>query len=69
MNEDIGKAAGIIWAFLDKQTEPVTLSKIKNEVDLTATLMQMGLGWLAREEKIIIEMPEDSFSYNISLKR
>lgn len=69
MNEDIGKAAGIIWGYLDKQTEPVTLSKIKNEVDLTATLMQMALGWLAREDKIVIEMPEESFSYNISLKR
>ena len=69
MNEDIGKAAGIIWTFLDEQTEPVTLSKIKNGVDLSATLMQMALGWLAREDKIIIEMPEDSFSYNISLKK
>ncbi len=69
MNEEIGKAAGIIWGYLDKQTEPVTLSKIKNEVELTATLMQMALGWLAREDKITIEMPEDSFSYNISLKR
>ena len=69
MNEEIGKAAGIIWGYLDKQTEPVTLSKIKNEVDLTATLMQMALGWLAREDKITIKMPEDSFSYNISLKR
>ena len=69
MNEEIGKAAGIIWGYLDKQTEPVTLSKIKNEVELTATLMQMALGWLAREDKITIGMPEDSFSYNISLKR
>jgi hypothetical protein len=69
MNEDIGKAAGIIWAFLDKQTEPVTLSKLKNKVDLSTTLMQMALGWLARENKVIINMPEDSFSYNISLKR
>ena len=69
MNETIGNAAGIIWSFLDKQTKSVTLSKLKNEIDLSATLMQMALGWLAREEKIIIEMPEDSFSYNISLKR
>lgn len=69
MNETIGNAAGIIWAFLDKQTESVTLSKIKNNVDIPTTLMQMALGWLAREDKIIIDMPEDSFSYNISLKR
>jgi hypothetical protein len=69
MNETIGNAAGIIWSFLDLQTKPVTLSKLKNEVDLSATLIQMALGWLAREEKIIVEMPEDSFSYNISLKR
>lgn len=69
MIEDIGRSAGIIWAFLDEQTEPVTLSKIKNGVDLSTTLIQMALGWLAREDKIIIEMPEDSFSYKISLKK
>jgi hypothetical protein len=69
MNKTIGDAAGIIWSFLDQQTKPVTLSKLKNEVDLSTTLMMMALGWLAREEKIIVEMPEDSFSYNISLKR
>ncbi|HGJ65385.1 TPA: hypothetical protein ENS27_08355 [bacterium] len=69
MIEDIGKSAGIIWTFLNEQTEPVTLSKIKNSVDLSATLIQMALGWLAREGNIIIEMPEDSFSYKISLKK
>jgi len=68
MTEDIGKSAGIIWEFLSKQSKPVNLSAIKKEVDIPSTLLMMGLGWLAREDKLSIEIPEDSYSYKISLK-
>lgn len=64
----IGNAAGIIWDFLDQQSEPVNLSTLKNDLPPSSTLLMMGLGWLAREDKLAIETPENSPSYRISLK-
>jgi hypothetical protein len=69
MNEAIGNAAGMIWRFLEQQSEPVTLSTLRKSIPLSSTLLMMGLGWLTREDKVNIETPEDSYSYMISLKR
>jgi len=69
MVEDIGNAAGIIWKFLEQQSQPINLTTLKKNVILSSNLMMMGLGWLAREGKIILDIPEDSYSYKISLKR
>ena len=69
MTDFIGNAAGIIWNYLDQQSKPVTLSTLKKETDVSSTVMMMALGWLAREDKIDIEISDESFSYKISLKR
>lgn len=69
MNEDIGSTAGEIWRFLDQQAEPVSLSTLRKEVPVSSTLLMMGLGWLAREDKVIIAISEESYSYSISIKR
>ena len=69
MNEAIGNASGVIWAFLDQQLEPVNLSTLKKNLELSSTLLMMGLGWLAREDKLIIETSGSSPSYKICLKR
>jgi len=66
---EIGEAAGVIWRFLDKQTEPVTLSTLRRNLPLSYPLLMMGLGWLAREDKINIELSSNPYSYRISLKR
>ena len=68
MQEFIGEAAGTIWKFLDQQPEPVTLSALRKGVPLSSTLLMMGLGWLAREDKLVIETSDDSYSYRISCK-
>ncbi len=64
----IGNVAGVIWDFLDQQSEPVNLSTLKNDLSPSSTLLMMGLGWLAREDKLAIETPENSPSYKIFLK-
>ena len=69
MKETIGNAAGVIWKFLDQQPGPVNLSALKSGVSLPSTFLMMGLGWLAREGKLAIELSEASNSYKISLKR
>jgi hypothetical protein len=66
MIEDIGNAAGEIWRFLEQQTEPVNLTTLKKNVPLSSSLLMMGLGWLAREDKVSIESSEAS--YKISIK-
>jgi hypothetical protein len=68
IKKDIGNAAGVIWKYLNQQSEPVALSAIRKNVKLSDTLLLMGLGWLAREDKLNIEMPKGSNSYKISLK-
>ena len=68
MNDVIGDAAGVIWKFLDEQSQPVTLSALRKSLPLSSTLLMMGLGWLSREDKLNIEMSNDSYSYKISLK-
>jgi hypothetical protein len=62
MKEDIGNAAGVIWEFLDQQSEPVTLGTLRKGVNLSANLMMMGLGWLARENKLGIDTSGNAYS-------
>jgi hypothetical protein len=66
MIEDIGNTAGEIWRFLEQQTEPVNLTTLKKNVPISSSLLMMGLGWLAREDKVRIESSEAS--YKISIK-
>ncbi len=68
MKDVIGNSAGVIWRFLEKQSQPVTLSTLRKSLPLSSTLLMMGLGWLSREDKLNIEMSDDSYSYKISLK-
>ena len=67
MNDKIGNAAGAIWRFLNDQTEPLNLSNLKKSINLSSTLLMMGLGWLAREDKLKIDLSQSS--YMISIKR
>ncbi len=51
MQAEIGNAAGVIWGFLDRQGE-TTLAKLKQGTKLPDQLLLMGIGWLAKEEKL-----------------
>jgi|GraSoi013_1_20cm_2_1032415.scaffolds.fasta_scaffold279679_1 hypothetical protein len=48
----IGKAAGEIWAYLDVHGT-VSLPQLQKGTHLSARLLAMGLGWLAREDKLV----------------
>ena len=69
MNQDIGHAAGAIWRYLEQQSQPVTLSSLKRSLPLSLTLLMMGMGWLAKENKLNIEISDNSHAYRISIKR
>lgn len=69
MIEEIGKIAGEIWNFLNLQSKPVNLAKLKKNISVSSNILMMALGWLAREDKLHIEISEDSYEYKISLKK
>ena len=51
MQEEIIEAAGQIWNYLNTRGE-VTTSKMKKDLSLDDNFAAMGLGWLAREDKL-----------------
>ena len=53
--ESIGAAAGEVWQYLHTNG-PVTLSKLARDLDLPRDMVMQGVGWLAREGKLRIEL-------------
>ena len=51
--EKIGFAAGEIYNYLN-QNGTTTFAKMKKELDLKGNFADLGLGWLARENKVEI---------------
>jgi hypothetical protein len=53
--EEIGLAAGEVWAVLAAGDDGHTLASLKKAVAAPADLVLLGLGWLAREDKVAID--------------
>lgn len=53
IQENIGLSAGKIYNYLADNGE-VTFSKMKKDLDLKGNFADLGLGWLAREDKVDI---------------
>ena len=51
MSDEIGKAAGTIWKYLEKNGEVSTYKLIK-ETKIKQRLADRAIGWLAREGKV-----------------
>ncbi|MCG8450269.1 MAG: winged helix-turn-helix domain-containing protein [Pirellulales bacterium] len=62
--EKIGKIAGEVWHLLDTKG-PKKVTQLVKEIDAPRDQVMQALGWLAREEKIVIE--EQSRSRVVSL--
>ena len=54
MEAEIGNAAGTVWRYLDQYGE-TTLAGLKQATKLSDQLLLMGVGWLAREDKLSFE--------------
>ena len=63
--ENIGTVAGVVWRYLE-ESGPVTLSKLAREIDAPRDLVMQGVGWLAREGKVMFH--EGARSKRISLQ-
>ena len=53
MHDLIGSTAGKVWSFLNV-VGSADLIQIKSELGISNTLLHLALGWLSRENKIII---------------
>ena len=65
LHDQIGWSAGQIYDYLNNNGE-VSFSKIKKELDLSGNFADLGLGWLAREDKV--EISKKGASVNVRLK-
>ena len=54
MQDKIGDTAGKIYQFLEKNGEASVL-KLKTSLKISNSLVCMGIGWLAREDKLTVK--------------
>jgi hypothetical protein len=52
---EIGIAAGKLWQYLEK-SGPSSVTKTTTDTGLGKTEIQRAIGWLAKEDKLVIEM-------------
>ena len=52
MLETIGEVAGEIWRLLEGEG-PLSTSAILNKIERPEATVLMGIGWLAREDKLV----------------
>ncbi len=52
MFQTIGDTAGEIWTLL-KENGPLSVTLVTDEIKRPKSIVYMGIGWLAREDKLI----------------
>lgn len=65
LQDKIGQSAGQIYNYLSDNGES-SFSKMKKELDLKGNFADLGLGWLAREDKV--EISKKGTSVSVRLK-
>ena len=55
MSDIIGNAAGEIWNYLDKNGA-TSVAKLTRETKIDEKNIQRGIGWLAQEGKVSLEI-------------
>jgi hypothetical protein len=52
--DQIGHTAGLVWHALNGEG-PRTISKLVKTIDASRDMVMQAIGWLAREDKVLIE--------------
>jgi hypothetical protein len=68
VHDEIGKAAGEIWHALSRKDE-LSLAQLKTEVKGKFPVFDWAIGWLAREDKIVITPEKRSFRVQLKGKQ
>lgn len=64
MRTEIGEAAGKVWAYLDAHGQ-ASVAKLKTGTKLPDDLLNQAIGWLAREEKIVVQRKGRTISVSL----
>lgn len=65
MDEEIGTIAGAIWQALNTTGE-MSLAQLRKKVNGKTPLFEWAVGWLAREDKIVIAPEKRSFRIRLT---
>ena len=60
MQDEIGTVAGAVWQALNTKGG-LTIAQLKKEVNGKPPIFDWAIGWLAREDKIVIVQERRSF--------
>ena len=66
LEQSIGLSAGQIYNYLAENEGQSTFAKMKKDLDLKGNFAELGLGWLAREEKV--ELAKSGNSLKVRLR-
>jgi predicted transcriptional regulator len=66
MFHTIGETAGEIWRLLEEEG-PLSVSALANKITQPQNMVYMGIGWLAREGKLVFT--ETKRGMSISIKK
>ncbi len=64
MTQAVGETAGRVWQALSEQG-PQTLSGLKKKINGSGPLVELAVGWLAREDKIAITQVKKSLEVRL----
>ena len=64
MIDSIGNTAGKVWKYLEEKGE-ANLSQLKKGVKADPNLILQAIGWLAREDKLLIEQKGRQITYGL----
>ncbi|MGA2090020.1 MAG: winged helix-turn-helix domain-containing protein [Endomicrobiales bacterium] len=65
MDETIGATAGSIWHYINENGETSAI-KLKAALGISNRLLCFSLGWLSRENKVVVS--EDGHTFKIALR-
>lgn len=65
MHEEIGTIAGAIWQALNNNGE-LSLPSLKQQVGAKSPIFEWALGWLAREDKVVISRYQRSYRVRLN---
>lgn len=65
MHEEIGTTAGAIWQILNAKGE-LSLPRLKQHLEAKPPVFDWAIGWLAREDKVIITRHQKSYRVRLN---
>lgn len=65
MTQQIGETSGKIWQFLNEHPGATT-EEIRKDLKIDNGMVHLGLGWLAREGKLLFESKDSTVRVSLT---